>query len=145
MSSGILKLFLRITALPKVPAYMYALCLPKKKNISQRWAEKILLADFWMHKYSVRKMAPMQGNIIQLLLRASCKSQRRHYLDKGKHPMITLWTGQNQPKLKYRNRMAWACQTPRFPLDASTFSIWRYWLVKQAVRSLCTPPKVQGV
>lgn len=145
MPSGILKLFVRIIALPKVLADMYALCPPKKKNTSQRWAEKILLADFWMHKYSVRKVAPVQGNIIRLLWRTSRKYQRRHYLDKGKHPMIMLWSGQNQPKLKCRNRTTWACQTPRFPLNPSTFSTWRYWLVEQIVRSLCASPKVQRV
>lgn len=114
MSSGILKLFLRIIILPEVPAYIHALCPPKKISISQRWVKKILSADFWMHKYSVRKVASVQGNLIHLLWRATCKYQRRHYQDKGKHPVITLWTGQNQPKLKCRNRIVWACQTSRF-------------------------------
>lgn len=77
MSGGILKLFLKILDLPKVLAY-------------------ILFADFWMHKYSMEKVAPGQGNITELPLKANSKYQKRDNLDEGKHPKIILWTGQNQ-------------------------------------------------
>ena len=121
MSSSTLKCFLTIIALPKMP--VYALCPSKKKNISWWWAEKIT----------------------QLLWRASCKYPSRHYPDKQKHPMVTLWTAQNQPKLKSRHIITWTSQSSRFPSDASTCSTWRYWLVEQSARRLHTSPKEQSV
>lgn len=42
-----------------------------------------------------------------------------------------------------REGTGWACQIPRFPLYASIFSTWTYWLVEHTLMSLCTSPRIR--